>query len=102
MLHIEIVREVGYYAVAAYDIMPSVEKKTIYKDNCAMSENYLTIEDVARKMSVSRQTIERMIKAGTLPATRFGGRLRISPVDLQNYLDGQRTGHSRREATDEL
>lgn len=50
-------------------------------------EPWLTIEDVAKTMKVRRQTIERMIQRGDLPASHFGRRVRINPADLRTYLE---------------
>lgn len=55
-----------------------------------MDEPYLTIEDVARLMKCDRQLVEKLIKRGELPATKFAKRIRVAPADLQAYLDARR------------
>ena len=49
---------------------------------------YLTYEEVAAELRVSRRTVERWVEAGSLPAVRFGRRiLRISRDDLVGFID---------------
>jgi excisionase family DNA binding protein len=48
--------------------------------------NYVTIAAVADRWNCSRDTVERRIKSGHLPAVRVGGKtLRIDLADLEIY-----------------
>ena len=53
-------------------------------------EEYLTVEEVAKNLRVSTDTILRLIKARKLVAYKVSGVWRIMPDDLQRYLDAQR------------
>lgn len=47
----------------------------------------LTIEDVAKSMTVSTRTVRRLIRLGKLKAKRISYRIvRIRPIDLEEYL----------------
>jgi len=46
---------------------------------------YLTVQEVARKMHVTDQTVIRWIKAKRLSATKVGN-WRIAPSDLQAFI----------------
>jgi putative molybdopterin biosynthesis protein len=46
----------------------------------------LTPTEVARLAQVSRETVYREIDRGELRAVHIGRQLRISPVDLDQYL----------------
>jgi excisionase family DNA binding protein len=53
-------------------------------------EPLLTINDVCRLLSISKQTLYRLLGDGQLPATRVRGHLRFSPDDLREFLDRNR------------
>lgn len=47
----------------------------------------LTIEDVAKSLTVSTRTVRRLIRLGKLKAKRISYRIvRIRPIDLEEYL----------------
>ena len=46
----------------------------------------LTVEDVSKRLQIKPDTIRRWIRSGKLPAIELGGRLRIDPNDLQEFL----------------
>jgi len=52
------------------------------------NDEWMTVREVAMRFRVSQSTIQRLIRAGTLPATRLpGGRLlRIRPADVEMLL----------------
>jgi len=50
-------------------------------------EELLTIDEVARILKVSIQTIRRMIDEGELKAIKIRGQWRIKREDLQDYID---------------
>ena len=48
---------------------------------------YLTVEEVAEKLRVSTDTVLREIRKKKLVAYKVSGVWRITPADLQIYLD---------------
>lgn len=54
-------------------------------------EVFLSVADVARRLSVSRLTIYRLIEKRVLPAHRIARRLRFAPEDVRRYLCRTRT-----------
>lgn len=54
-------------------------------------EELLTVEEVAQKLRVSKDTVWRLIRQKKLGAYRVAGSLRIHPDDLKKYLDLQKT-----------
>jgi excisionase family DNA binding protein len=48
---------------------------------------YLTAEEVAEKLRVSTDTILREIKRKKLVAYKISGQWRITPADLQTYME---------------
>lgn len=51
----------------------------------------LNIADAASLLSVSPDTIRRLIKSGTLAHARIGNSIRIRRIDLERYLESQTT-----------
>lgn len=47
----------------------------------------LTIQDVAMLLKVSRQHVRKMVRAGPLPAVKFGREWRIEKDYLKNFLE---------------
>src|SRR5215212_5390649 len=56
-----------------------------------MDEAFLTTEEVLEYLQVNLRTVYRLIKAGKLPAVRIGRQWRFRKVDLDLWLDSQRT-----------
>lgn len=52
-----------------------------------MIPDYLTINEVAEVLRVSKLTIRRMITKGTLQAIKIGRSYRILREDLEEYLN---------------
>lgn len=50
------------------------------------SVKLLRLSEAAELLSISKSTIWRMVKAGTIPAARIGRQWRIKPADLQAYI----------------
>ncbi|MGH9302403.1 MAG: helix-turn-helix domain-containing protein [Acidimicrobiales bacterium] len=57
-----------------------------------MEQRFLTVQEVAELMRVSTMTVYRLIKAGSLRATRVGGSWRIGTVDVDDYLQKGNVG----------
>lgn len=51
-----------------------------------MTDKYLTTDEVAQHMRVSRTMVVQLIDRGELPATRFGRLWRIKESDLVEYI----------------
>lgn len=52
-----------------------------------MSDDLLTVEQVAEKLCITRQTIWKYIRDGRLPATSFGKYYRIKKADLEQFIE---------------
>ena len=50
------------------------------------SDPFLSPDDIARRIGLSRRAVYDAIRRGELPAMRLCGRLRISPPDLDAWL----------------
>ncbi len=48
--------------------------------------NFLTVQEVAELMRVSKMTVYRMVHAGELPAVRFGRSYRVPANAVESYL----------------
>ncbi|MFB9165248.1 helix-turn-helix domain-containing protein [Arthrobacter psychrochitiniphilus] len=48
--------------------------------------NFLTVQEVAELMRVSKMTVYRMVHAGELPAVRFGRSYRVPASAVESYL----------------
>lgn len=52
-----------------------------------MEEEYLTIEEAAKALKMSKITIYRMARKGQLPAVKFGKSWRISSIKLLELFE---------------
>jgi excisionase family DNA binding protein len=57
----------------------------------AETAGLLTTDEVLGYLKVTSRTIYRLIRIGELPAVRIGRQWRIRRVDLDRWLDRQRT-----------
>ncbi|WP_218712910.1 helix-turn-helix domain-containing protein [Arthrobacter sp. BF1] len=48
--------------------------------------NFLTVQEVAELMRVSKMTVYRMVHAGELPAVRFGRSYRVPANAVESFL----------------
>ncbi|MCY3786658.1 MAG: helix-turn-helix domain-containing protein [bacterium] len=55
-------------------------------DKTQQRPRFMTVAEVAELMRVSTMTVYRLIKAGDLPAVRFGKSYRIEGADVDAYL----------------
>ena len=51
-----------------------------------ISDNYIGIVDAAQKIGVSRPTFDAMVRAGEVPATKFGGRWLVPKQALEAWM----------------
>lgn len=52
-----------------------------------MNEEYLTIEEAARKLKVAKATIYRMARSKRIPAVKIGKVWRISSLQLSKLFE---------------
>lgn len=52
---------------------------------------FVTVNEVAQLMRVSKMTVYRLINQGDLPAVRIGRGYRIREEDVHRYLDSRYT-----------
>lgn len=50
----------------------------------------LTVQQVARRLGVSQNTVYSLIRTGQINATKLGGSTRVSEEDLGRYVGGSR------------
>lgn len=50
----------------------------------------LTVSGVCDLLSISRQTLYRLLSEGEIPSTRVRGHLRFSEEDIRSYLERNR------------
>ena len=55
-------------------------------------QEFLTVEDVAKRLKVSVETVRRWLRARELTAFRFGrrGDYRIDPRDLDAFIEARK------------
>jgi excisionase family DNA binding protein len=51
----------------------------------------LEVAHVAHRLSASQEFVRRLIRDGKLKAVRLGKRWRVDPVDLEAFINKQRT-----------
>ncbi len=49
-------------------------------------DQYLTLDEVARKLKVNKQTVYRMARRKQIPAVKFGKMWRINENELKKML----------------
>ena len=54
-------------------------------------ETYLTPQEVADLLKLTRRTVYRWIESGELPVIRFGSAYRITESDLRDFIEARRT-----------
>lgn len=52
-------------------------------------EEFLTIEETAKRLKISTMTVYRMARSGQLPAVKIGKAWRISSIKLSQMFDKQ-------------
>lgn len=57
-----------------------------------MPKEYLTVEQIAKELDLSEETILRWIRNKELKAYRLGKTYRITKEDYQEFLDQRYTG----------
>ena len=74
------------------------EGESIVKDAVNLSsreKSFLTVEEVAERMSVSKAWLYRQAKAGKVPHIRFGSVIRFSLDDINRWVTEHKQGMAR-------
>lgn len=61
----------------------------------SLNESY-TVEEAAKKLKISKLTVYELIKRGEIPSYRIGRQVRIDVIDLQQYIEQNKTGISKK------
>ncbi|WP_307086687.1 helix-turn-helix domain-containing protein [Arthrobacter agilis] len=61
--------------------------------NNPMTEQLLTVAEIAARMRVSKMTVYRLVHSGTLHGVRFGRSYRVPETAVEQYLDSVNSGH---------
>ncbi len=61
------------------------------KAESILEARFLTVEDIARDLSVAEDTVRGWIRQKKLPAYRVGKEYRIKIVDYERFLEQRRT-----------
>lgn len=51
----------------------------------------LTVKDVAQLLQVDEKTVYRLVRKGELPGFKVAGAWRFTPVDLQQWIERQKS-----------
>ena len=60
-----------------------------------MSSRFLSVEEIAKDLGVTEETVRGYIRAGKLTAYKMGRDYKIRPEDYQKFLDKHRTDINR-------
>jgi len=52
-----------------------------------VAKEFLTTEEIAKKLGIHPATIRKYIRQGLLPAVRLQGMWRVRPEDYQRFLE---------------
>jgi excisionase family DNA binding protein len=55
-------------------------------------ERLLTTDETAEILGITGRTVRTLVRAGSLPAVRFGGSVRIDPADLRRFVNDAKAG----------
>jgi len=55
----------------------------------------LTIKEVAKYLKVTERTLYRLAQEGKIPAFKVGGSWRFKHLDIDAWIEGQKTGTAR-------
>ncbi|MFO0905783.1 MAG: helix-turn-helix domain-containing protein [Pirellulales bacterium] len=58
----------------------------------------MTVQEVARRLNISRSKAYQMVDSGALPHFRIGGSVRVAEEQLAEYLESVRQGPRERAA----
>jgi excisionase family DNA binding protein len=55
------------------------------------TERLLTVNEIADRLAISRDTVYRLVRSGDLHTVRVGERLRFRPPEIDAYLERNRS-----------
>ena len=55
------------------------------------NKKYLSLEEVAEFLDVNYQLVYRLVRSGEMPAIRVGRVYRVSPAELENFIERSKT-----------
>lgn len=58
--------------------------------------DFYTIDDVAERLRISKTTVFRLLDRKELPGYKIGGQWRISPEQLDKYLESVENGQKEK------
>ena len=64
--------------------------KDFYSPKDVFQERFLTVDQVAERLQLSKMTIYRYLKAGKIAAYDLGKEYRIKQSDLEEFLEKKR------------
>jgi excisionase family DNA binding protein len=54
------------------------------------STRLISVDEAAKRIAVSRYTLRSWLRQGRLPFHRLGRRILLAPIDLENFIAGNR------------
>lgn len=69
----------------------ALEKTSSVTDQDRLPADFLTVDQAAYVLRVSKQTVYRLVEREDLPAFRFGQAIRIARDELVCYIERSRT-----------
>lgn len=57
-----------------------------------IEKDWLSASEVGGYLGVSTHVVTSLLRAGELPAVKFGREWRVARIDLENWLNRQREG----------
>ena len=62
-----------------------------------LENEWLTPDEIAKKLKFNRKRVYRMVKSEGLPALRLGRDIRINSMELDKWLDSRAVGPQNEE-----
>lgn len=63
-----------------------------------MSDEILTLKEVAEYLKLAEKTAYRLAAEGKLPGFKVGGSWRFQKEDIRQWIDGIKTGKTRKDS----
>ncbi len=68
---------------------PSTDRRLGLESDDQPVQRMLTKDDTATYLAVSKRTLDRLVKAGELPAYRIGGHRRFRIEDIDSFINSR-------------
>ena len=52
--------------------------------------DFLKLDDVAKRLNLSEKTARRYVRSGTIPSFMVGGQYRVSEADLEQFIQSRK------------